>query len=81
MENKRRFEMVEKGWEYKTNGYVIKKGYDRVATTNTGFSVLDRYGWKRKWSVYPDREKRIYSFSTLKEAKDFVIAQDKEEQE
>ena len=68
-----KFEMVEKGWEYKTEGYIIKKGYDKKALTHTGFSTLDRYGWVQHWNVYPENENRVYQFHTLKDAKNFII--------
>ena len=72
---KRTFEMVEKSWEYRTDGYIIKKGYDRVNRTRTGHCTLDRYGWEQTWTVYPDPDKdnRIYIFHTLKEAKQYII--------
>ena len=78
MKEKRKFIMVEKGWEYRTDGYTIKKGYDRKAITHTGYSTLDRYGWIRKWKVYPDEKKVIYTFKTLKEAKQFISNKDRE---
>lgn len=74
---KRTFEMVEKGWEYRTDGYTIKKGYDRVNLTHTGHCTLDRYGWKQKWTVYSDKDNCLYVFHTLKEAKQYII--DKED--
>lgn len=73
----RRFDMIEKGWEYKTEGYTIKKGYSRKAITHTGFSVLDRYADVQHWTVYPDNEPyRMYHFHTLREAKAFIIGRD-----
>ena len=73
---KRTFEMVEKGYEYKTNGYTLKKGWYRKNLTNTGHITLDRYGWVQQWTVYPENENRIYQFHTLKEAKAFIISRD-----
>ena len=67
-----KFEMIEKGFEYATAGYRIKKSYRRVAKTHCGFSTLDRYGWEQEWNVYPENERIIYSFHTLKEAKAFI---------
>lgn len=72
----RKFEIVEKGWEYKTEGYSIKKGYSKKAVTHTGFSTLDRYANTQHWSVYPENENTIYQFRTLKEAKAFIIGRD-----
>lgn len=75
----RAFEMVEKGWEYKTAGYSIKKGYSRKAITHTGHPTLDRYADVQHWTVYPENEPyRIYQFHTLREAKAFIIGRDKE---
>ena len=75
----RAFEMVEKGWEYRTEGYSIKKGYSRLAVTHTGFSSLDRYADIQHWTVYPENENRIYQFHTLREAKAFIIGRDMQE--
>ena len=73
---KRKYEMIEKGWEYKTEGYTLKKTYDRKAITHTGFSTLDRHALVQSWNVYPDNEAVIYKFHTLKEAKDFINNKD-----
>lgn len=73
---KRTFEMVEKGWEYKTVGYTIRKGYSKKAITHTGFSTLDRYADVQHWTVYSETENTIYQFHTLKEAKAFIINRD-----
>lgn len=70
------FEMVEKGWEYKTAGYKIKKGYTKKAITHTGFATLDRYADVQHWTVYPETGNTIYQFHTLKEAKAFIISRD-----
>lgn len=75
---KRVFEMIEKGYEYRTDGYVIKKVYQRKAITNTGFSTLNRYANIASWHVYPDNEYVMYEFHTLKEAKEFIIKKDEE---
>ena len=73
----RKFEMVEKGWEYRTDGYTIKKGYKHINLTNTGHPTLDRYGWEQYWMVYPDdKVKPLHSFHTLKEAKQFIVDQE-----
>lgn len=74
----RKFEMVEKGWEYKTEGYILKKGYSRKAVTHCGFSVLDRYADVQHWTVYPENENRLYQFHTLREAKAFIVKRDNE---
>jgi len=74
----RKFEMIEKGYEYATEGYSIKKSYVRKAVTNTGYSVLDKYGWVQEWRVYPVDENTIYVFRTLKEAKEFILKRDEE---
>ena len=70
--------MIDKGYEYQTEGYVLRKTYQRKAITHTGFSVLDRYAWVQSWNVYPIDENRIYSFHTLKQAKAFIIEKDSE---
>ena len=72
----RKFEMVEKGWEYRTDGYTIKKSYVRKAVTNTGFATLNRYADVQQWSVYPDNENMIYVFGTLAKAKEFIVGRD-----
>lgn len=72
----RKFEMVEKGWEYRTDGYKIKKGYDRKCVTNVGFITLNRYAYVRYWAVYPNNENTIYKFSKLSDAKAFIISRD-----
>lgn len=73
---KRTFEMVDKGYEYKTAGYTIRKGWSKKAVTHTGFCTLDRYATVQHWTVYPENENRIYQFHTLKEAKAFIISRD-----
>lgn len=71
---KRTFEMVEKGWEYKTEGYTIKKGWERVNLTNTGHCTLDRYGDRQYWMIYPDdKTQPLRKVHTLREAKQYII--------
>jgi hypothetical protein len=75
---KRTYEMIEKGWEYRTAGYTLRKGYDRKAVTHCGFSTLDRYADVQHWSVYPDDEQVVYQFHTLAQAKAFITKRDAE---
>lgn len=74
----RRFEMIEAGYEYRTEGYTIRKGCERVNLTHTGHITLDRYGDRTYWMIYPDDEKQpLRKVHTLKEAKQYII--DKED--
>ena len=76
---KRTFEIIEKGYEYKTEGYTIKKGQHREIKVNTGFVTLNSYKWVSDWTVFPEDGKHIiYRFHTLKQAKDFIIGRDQE---
>ena len=69
----RKYEMVDKGYEYRTEGFTIKKSYVRQALTHTGFCTLDRYGWVQKWTIYPDdRTQPLRTYHTLKEAKAYI---------
>ena len=72
----RKFEMVEKGWEYKTDGYVIKKGYEKKRVLRTAFGVMDRWADVRYWMVYPNDSNTIYKFSKLSDAKAFIVSRD-----
>ena len=72
----RKFEMVEKGWEYRTDGYTIKKGYERKCVLRTVFNVKNRYADVRYWTVYPNEGNTIYKFSKLSDAKAFIISRD-----
>ena len=74
----RTFTMIEKGQEYMTEGYTIRKVYERVNKTNCGHSVLDRYGYQARWVVYQDGEPRCNSFAHLKDAKQFILKRDLE---
>ena len=69
----RKFEMIDKGFEYATEGYRIKKHYTRKALNNTGFSTLNRYGYVAEWCVYPESEHKIYVFRKLADAKKFIL--------
>ncbi len=74
---KRIFTMVEKGWEYRTDGYTIKKGWERVNLTNTGHITLDRYGDRQYWVIYPDDAKQpLIKVHTLREAKQYIVNND-----
>ena len=76
---KRKFEMIEKGYKYTTEGYTLEARWEKVNLTHCGFTTLDRYGDRKFWKVFPDNEYRIYSFKTLQEAKNFIINRDKGE--
>ena len=69
----RKFEMVEKGWEYKVVGtdIQIKKSYQRKRQHKCEYSTLDSYKDVAVWSVY-GLDKTIYQFGQLKNAKKFV---------
>ena len=69
---KRQYDMVEKGYEYRTDGYTVKKTWQRKAVTNTGFSTLNRYANVAVWNVYPDDENVVYAFRHLNDAKNFI---------
>lgn len=71
-----KFEMVDKGYEYKVEGMdvTLKKKWRRVAVTHTGHVTLDRYADKSFWYVYGLDDNIIYEFHKLADAKAFVIS-------
>ena len=68
-----KFEMIEKGNEYKVKDLDIRicKSWARVNLTHCGFSTLDRYGWKANWNVYGFGN-MVHVFGTLNEAKAWI---------
>ena len=62
----RTFETVQEGWEYETEGYIIK----RFSVEYGGEEVVNQ------WMIHPEKENRIYVSPTLEQAKDFIIARD-----
>ena len=74
----RTFEMIQKGYEYATEGYTISKFYDLVNTTNCGHSVLDHYRRVARWIVHQDGEPRCWTFPHLADAKRFILTRDQQ---
>jgi hypothetical protein len=72
-----KFTMIEKGYEYHAeNGVVIKKDWQRVAVTNTGYACLDKYVTKGVWYVLGLKADNgfpcVYVFDKLAEAKAYI---------
>lgn len=73
-----KFEMIEKGYEYRAEGYTLKKTYVRRRVLRTSFGCMDRWADVQEWHVYPDDENVIYIFHTLAKAKAFCISREAE---